>query len=144
MKFNNFLADIYFGYLNEDVLHAFRDSKDDERTHNFIERYLQISREYPSRQLEADGRVPPELLEKLKNIGFFGLNIPSSHGGAGLSLRQYLKVVEVVATESLALGFTSLAHLSIGVKGIVLFGDEKQKQNYLPKAASGEMISLMH
>jgi acyl-CoA dehydrogenase family protein 9 len=38
------------------------------------------------------------------------------------------------------LGFTSLAHLSIGVKGIVLFGNEHQKQYYLSKAASGEMI----
>jgi acyl-CoA dehydrogenase family member 9 len=140
MQFNNFLADIYFGHLNKDMFHGFKDSKDDASTRNFIEHYLEISQLYPPRQLEADGSVSSELLEKLKIIGFFGLNISSAYGGAGLSLRRYLKVVEVVATQSLALGFTSLAHLSIGVKGIVLFGNEQQKQNYLPKAASGEMI----
>ena len=140
MKLNNFLADIYFGHLNKDIFHGFKDSKEDDHTRNFIEHYLEISQQYPPRQLEADGRVSSELLEKLKTIGFFGLNIPSTYGGAGLSLRRYLKVVEVVATQSLAMGFTSLAHLSIGVKGIVLFGNEHQKQYYLPKAASGEMI----
>ncbi len=140
MQFNNFLADIYFGYLNKDIFHGYKDAKDDDRTSHFIERYLEISQQYPPRQLEADGRVSSELLEELKSIGFFGLNIPSTYGGAGLSLRRYLKVVEVVATQSLALGFTSLAHLSIGMKGIVLFGNEHQKQYYLSKAASGEMI----
>jgi acyl-CoA dehydrogenase family protein 9 len=140
IQFNNFLADIYFGHLNKDIFHGFKDSKDDDRTRNFIEHYLEITQQYPPRQLEADGNVSPELLEKLKTIGFFGLNIASAYGGAGLSLRRYLRVVEVVATESLALGFTSLAHLSIGVKGIVLFGNKQQKQHYLPKAASGEMI----
>ena len=140
IQFNNFLADIYFGHLNKDIFHGFKDSKDDDRTNNFIEHYLKISQQYPPRQLEADGRVGSELLEELKSIGFFGLNIPSTYGGAGLSLRRYLKVVEVVAAQSLALGFTSLAHLSIGVKGILLFGNEHQKQYYLSKAASGEMI----
>jgi acyl-CoA dehydrogenase family protein 9 len=140
MQFNNFMADIYFGNLNKDIFQGFKDSKDDDRTRNFIEHYLEITKQYPPRQLEADGNVSPELLEKLKTIGFFGLNIPSTYGGAGLSLRRYLKVVEEVAAQSLALGFTSLAHLSIGVKGIVLFGNEHQKQYYLSKAASGEMI----
>ena len=140
IQFNNFLADIYFGHLNKDIFHGFKDSAEDDRTRNFIEHYLKISQQYPPRQLEADGRVSSELLEELKSIGFFGLNISSTYGGAGLSLRRYLKVVEVVAAQSLALGFTSLAHLSIGVKGIVLFGNEHQKQYYLSKAASGEMI----
>ncbi len=140
IQINNFLADIYFGHLNKDIFHGFKDSKDDDRTRNFIEHYLKISQQYPPRQLEADGRVGSELLEELKSIGFFGLNIPSTYGGAGLSLSRYLYVVEVVAAQSLALGFTSLAHLSIGVKGIVLFGNEHQKQYYLSKAASGEMI----
>jgi len=140
MQFNNFLADIYFGHLNKDIFHGYKDAKDDDRTNHFIEQYLEISQQYPPRQLEADERVSSKLLEELKSIGFFGLNIPSTYGGAGLSLRRYLKVVEVVATQSLALGFTSLAHLSIGMKGIVLFGNEHQKQYYLSKAASGEMI----
>ena len=40
----------------------------------------------------------------------------------------------------MSLGILALAHLSIGIKGIVLFGNEKQKHKYLVPAASGEMI----
>ena len=45
MKFNNFLTDIYFGHLNKDIFHGFKDSKDDDRTRNFIEQYLEIRNE---------------------------------------------------------------------------------------------------
>ena len=76
MQFNNFMADIYFGHLDQDIFHGFKDSKDDDRTRNFIEHYLEITQQYSPRQLEADGNVSSELLEKLKTIGFFGLNIP--------------------------------------------------------------------
>jgi acyl-CoA dehydrogenase family protein 9 len=57
-----------------------------------------------------------------------------------LSLREYLRVLETVAARNIVLGFTATAHLSIGVKGIILFGTEEQKRKYLPPAASGEMI----
>jgi len=140
IQFDSFLANIYFGHLNKDIFYGYKDSKDNDLTRNFVEQYLKISRQYPPRQLETEGRLTSEVLEKLKSIGFFGLNISSTYGGAGLSLRQYLKVVEVVASDSLAMGFTSLAHLSIGVKGIVLFGNKEQKHHYLTKAATGEMI----
>jgi len=140
VQFNSFLANIYFGHLNKDIFHGYKDSKEDDLVRNFVEHYLEISQQYPPRQLEIDGRMSSELLEKLKTIGFFGLNISSTYGGAGLSLRQYLKVVEVVASDSLPMGFTSLAHLSIGVKGIVLFGNDEQKYYYLTKAAKGDMI----
>ena len=45
-----------------------------------------------------------------------------------------------MATQNLDLGFTALAHLSIGTKGILLFGTEEQKRKYLVPAASGHMI----
>jgi acyl-CoA dehydrogenase family protein 9 len=90
--------------------------------------------------LEQQGSVPRELLTKLGTIGFFGLTIPTAYGGLGLSLRQYLKVVEEIASRDLALALLSLAHLSIGMKGILLFGTEEQRRRYLPPAASGEMI----
>jgi acyl-CoA dehydrogenase family protein 9 len=79
-------------------------------------------------------------MEELKKAGFFGLDIPLTYGGIGLNLFQYLSVVEAVASQSMDMGITALAHLSIGTKGILLFGTEEQKQNYLLPAASGRMI----
>ncbi len=140
MDFDNFLANIYFGSLDMERFHSFRDLGEDDKTREIIEKYQEISERYPSSYLEEQGTVPAELLEELKKMGFFGLNIPEEYGGVGLSLRQYLKVVEVMAGSDLALALISLAHLSIGCKGIVLFGNELQKKKYLVPAAAGELI----
>lgn len=140
MDFNNFLANIYFGSLDVEKLHSFRDIIEDAKTREIIEKYQEITEKYPPSLLEEKGTVPAELLGELKKIGFFGLNIPQEYGGVGLSVRQYLKVVGDLSSSDLALALISLAHLSIGCKGILLFGNEAQKKKYLVPAASGDMI----
>lgn len=140
MNFDNFLANIYFGSLDMERFHSFHHLEEDERTKEVTEKYQKITERYPSSYLEEQGTVPTELLEELKRIGFFGLNIPKEYGGVGLNLKQYLKVVEEIAGLDLALTIISLAHLSIGCKGIILFGSASQKEKYLVPAASGEMI----
>jgi acyl-CoA dehydrogenase family protein 9 len=136
----HFLAKVYFGSLDTDLIHSFREEEAEEKTREVIAKFAELSEQYAPHVLEQAGAVPKELLRKLGAIGFFGLTIPAAYGGAGLSLRQYLKVVEEIASRDLALALLSLAHLSIGMKGIVLFGTEEQKRKYLPPAASGEMI----
>ena len=140
MDFNNFLANIYFGSLDVEKLHSFRDIIEDAKTTEIIEKYQEITERYPPSLLEEKGTVPAELLGELKKIGFFGLNIPQKYGGVGLNVRQYLKVVGDLSSSDLALALISLAHLSIGCKGILLFGNEAQKKKYLVPAASGDMI----
>jgi acyl-CoA dehydrogenase family protein 9 len=140
MSYENFLTSVYFGSLNKEVFNNFRDLQADDRTQKIIDKYLEVSRQYPAHYLEKKGVLSNELLRKLGKIEFFGLNISKAYGGAGLSLRQYLKVIEETAPQSMAMGFTALAHLSIGTKGIVLFGSEEQKRKYLVPAATGEMI----
>lgn len=122
------------------MFRSLSDSKTDDQTIELIERFHDISQKFPPSDLEKMGKVPKELLAELKTLGFFGLDIPMAYGGLGLSLPQYLRIVEDVATQNLDLGFTALAHLSIGTKGIILFGTEKQKRKYLGPAASGNMI----
>jgi acyl-CoA dehydrogenase family protein 9 len=140
MDINNFLANVYFGSLNLDRVQDFEDVETDEKSGKIIDAYLELTEKYPPSWLEEKGSVPPELIEDLKTIGFFGLSIPEEYGGAGLDLHQYLKVVEETAGTDLALGILAVGHLSIGTKGIVLFGNEKQKERYLVPAASGELI----
>jgi acyl-CoA dehydrogenase family protein 9 len=140
MNFDNFLTNIYFGTLDMERFHSFRDLEEDDKSRGIIEKYKKITERYPSSYLEQEETIPTDLLEELKKIGFFGLNLPEEYGGVGLSLRQYLKVVEVLTGSDLALALISLAHISIGCKGIVLFGTEGQKKRYLVPAASGEMI----
>lgn len=140
MNLDSFLGNIYFGSMDMERFHSFQDLEEDEKTRKIVSTYLEATKKYPPSYLEQQGTIPAELLEELKKIGFFGLNIPEKYGGVGLSLRQYLQVVAEIAGIDLALVLISLAHLSIGCKGIVLFGNEAQKEKYLVPAASGEMI----
>lgn len=140
MNLESFVGNIYFGSMDMERFQSFKDLEEDEETREIVKKYLEITKEYPPSYLEQQEAIPAELLEELKNIGFFGLNIPKEYGGVGLSLRQYLQVVAEIAGKDLALALISLAHLSIGCKGIVLFGNEAQKEKYLVPAASGEMI----
>jgi acyl-CoA dehydrogenase family protein 9 len=140
MNFESFLGNIYFDYMDMERFHSFKDLEEDEKTREIVSKYLEVTKKYPPSYLEQQGTISAELLAELKKIGFFGLNIPEKYGGVGLSLRQYLKVVADIAGKDLALALISLAHLSIGCKGIVLFGDEAQKEKYLVPAAAGEMI----
>jgi acyl-CoA dehydrogenase family protein 9 len=140
MDYENFLINLYFGSLDAELFDSFLEFQADESTLGVIQNYLEVNSEYPPSVLEEKGMVPSELLEKLGRNDFFGLTIPRQYGGVGLSLRQYLHIVESLVSKNMSLGILALAHLSIGIKGIVLFGNEKQKRKYLVPAASGEMI----
>ena len=140
MEYENFLINLYFGSLDADLFEGFQEFEPDGSTRGIIQNYLDVNSEYPPAVLEERGSVPSELLEKLGRNDFFGLTIPKAYGGVGLSLRQYLHIVESLVSKNMSLGILALAHLSIGIKGILLFGNEDQKLKYLVPAASGDMI----
>jgi len=140
MDYGNFLMNLYFGSLDVELFDSFEEFQAAESTRKIIQNYLEVNSEYPASVLEEKGMVPSELLEKLGRNDFFGLTIPRQYGGVGLSLRQYLHIVESLVSKNMSLGILALAHLSIGVKEIVLFGNDEQKRKYLVPAASGEMI----
>ena len=140
MTHENFLINLYFDALDTDRFKNFREFEAGETTRTIIQKYLEVNSAYPASSLEEKGTVPADLMEKLGRNDFFGLTIPREYGGLGLSLSQYLHIVETLASENMSLGILALAHLSIGLKGILLFGTEEQKRKYLPVAASGEMI----
>ena len=140
MTYENFLINAYFDSLDTDRFNSFREFEANETTRDIIEKYLEVNSEYPASIMEEKGTVPADLMEKLGRHDFFGLTIPCKYGGAELSLRQYLHIVETLASQNMSLGILALAHLSIGIKGTVLFGNAEQKRKYLVPAASGEMI----
>ena len=140
MPDNGFLQKIYSGTFDERAFRSFRKQEDTPRLRRAVEDWLAVLSEYPPERLEAEGRVPEDMLAKLGRRGLFGLSIPEPYGGSGFTLREYLRTVEEMAKPDLAVALVSLAHLSIGVKAVQLFGSESQKERYLKPAASGEMI----
>ena len=82
----------------------------------------------------------PELVRKAGEVGLLGGGIPEEYGGAGLD-----KISATMLAEKLSLyaGFavTHGGHAGIGTVPIVYYGTEEQKKKYLPKIATGEIIS---
>jgi acyl-CoA dehydrogenase family protein 9 len=105
-----------------------------------LDRYRHILKDYPSEELERQGCLPPEMLRRMGEMGLFGLIIPVRYGGLGLNLHEYLWLIERMVGLDFSASLVSLAHLSIGIKGIVLFGTDSQKDRYLVSAAAGETI----
>ncbi|KHJ48505.1 acyl-CoA dehydrogenase, middle domain protein [Trichuris suis] len=83
----------------------------------------------------------PKVIASLKEMGAFGLQVPTKYGGLGLSNTQYTRLVEVVGANDLSVATMMGAHQSIGFKGILLYGTPEQKQKYLPNLATGKHIA---
>ncbi|KAL0585911.1 hypothetical protein ABG067_004445 [Albugo candida] len=92
-----------------------------------------------SKQIDEKKKIPDETLNELKELGLFGLQIEEQWNGLELSNTGYARVCEEFTDASIAV--TIMAHQSIGLKGILLNGNEHQKAKYLPKLATGEHIA---
>jgi len=131
---------IYRGEFDLNLLRVSPPMVDESRVARIIERYRDILNDYPAAELEAKGALPAGLLQAMREGGFFGLSIETRYGGQGLNLQEYLQVIEEMVKLDISIAITFLAHLSIGIKAVQLFGDDDQKQKFLPQAASGKMI----
>ena len=88
-----------------------------------------------SARFDADEHVPDEVLQIMAEAGFFGLTIPEQYGGLGLSNSGYAKIFGELAATDASLAVIVGVHCGLGSKAIVLFGNDAQKQQYLPRLA---------
>jgi alkylation response protein AidB-like acyl-CoA dehydrogenase len=80
-----------------------------------------------------------ELMRKAGDLGLLSIDIPEAYGGLGLHKVSSAIVGEQFALQASFAG-TQSSHVNIGTLPIVFFGTEEQKQKYLPRLATGEMI----
>lgn len=83
---------------------------------------------------------PIDLMHKLGEQGFLGVLVPEQYGGAGLGYQEYITVIEEIAKVCGSIGLSVAAHNSLCTGHILQFGNEAQKQKYLPLLATGEWI----
>jgi acyl-CoA dehydrogenase len=89
---------------------------------------------------EAD-EIPAAVLDEMRRLGLFGLTIPQEYGGLGLSMEEEALVVLELGRTSPAFRSAFGTNVGIGSQGLVMFGTASQKQAWLPKVASGEVIT---
>ena len=92
-------------------------------------------------EVERTGKIPEEALQKMRELGFFGLTIPTEYGGSGIGTFGYCLAAEELGWAHSAFKTICGVNNGIGSKPIVLDGTEEQKRKYLPKIASGEYIT---
>ena len=96
----------------------------------------------PNEQRVADTNAIPEpILDEMRRLGLFGLSIPEAYGGLGLSMEEEALVILEMGRTSPAFRSAFGTNVGIGSQGIVMFGSERQKQEWLPPMASGEAIA---
>ncbi len=90
--------------------------------------------------LEETDDVPADIVADMKEMGLFGISIPENYGGIGLSMAQECDVVYDLGHTAFAFRSVFGTNVGIGSQGILMDGTEAQKQEYLPKIASGELV----
>lgn len=83
---------------------------------------------------------PVELFKELGELGLMGILVPEQYGGAGLGYEEYVTALIEISKVDGSIGLSVAAHNSLCTNHILQFGNETQKQKWLPKLASGEWI----
>ena len=140
----SFIKGLFLGEIREDLIFPFPELSSEER--ESLAMVLDSFRSFAADHVDAarndhEGRFPDSMREAFHALGFMGMNIPESYGGFGASAKVVNRVFGEIGGTDPALAVYFGAHQSIGCKGIVLFGTEEQKQQWLPRCASGELVA---
>ena len=90
-------------------------------------------------QLEQ-GKFPRRIVGKMAEIGLMGITVPEKYGGSNMDFTSYIIAIHELSKVSAVLGVILSVHTSVGTNPILYFGNEEQKQKYVPKLASGEYL----
>ena len=92
-------------------------------------------------ELDLEGRFPYELVGEMAELGLMGIPISEEYGGAGADTVSYAIAIEELTRVDSSVAITVAAHTSLGTMPIYLFGDERQKREWVPRLASGEGLA---
>lgn len=133
----SFGKELFLGRLRLDLVHPYprgtaeaadRGEAFLARLHKFCESQIDAA------VIERDAQIPDEVIRGLKELGAFGMKIPTDYDGLGLSQVYYNKALTLVGSVHPALGALLSAHQSIGVpQPVSMFGTAEQKRTWLPR-----------
>ena len=142
----SFLAELFGGRLRMDLIHPHPEpsAEDEARAKPFLDALQKLLNDkVDGDAIDRDGRIPPEVIQALKDIGAFGIKIPREYGGLGLSQLHYTRAIGMVSSVCGSTVALLSAHQSIGVpQPLKLFGTPEQKKKYLPRLAKGAISAF--
>jgi alkylation response protein AidB-like acyl-CoA dehydrogenase len=90
---------------------------------------------------DASGEFPSKTIRKAGELGFMGVEVPEEYGGAGLDAIGFTLMMEEIAVADAAHSTIISVHNSLYCNGILQYGTEEQKQQYVTPVASGEVVA---
>ncbi len=142
----SFVRELFEGNLRMELIHPFPqpDPADVERARPFMEKLEAFLRDnVDSDLIDRERKIPPHVIQGLKDLGAFGIKIPTEYGGLGLSQLMYTKAIGLVTSQDGSLTALLSAAQSIGVPTpLKLFGTPEQKKKYLPRLAKGAISAF--
>jgi acyl-CoA dehydrogenase len=92
-------------------------------------------------RVDREDEVPQEVVREMRDMGLFGLSIPEEYGGLGLSMSEEVRVALELGRTTPAFRSVFGTNVGIGSQGLVMAGSDAQKAEWLPRIASGEIIT---
>ncbi len=83
---------------------------------------------------------PIEVFKKAGEFGFMGVLVPEELGGSGLGYHEYVAILEEISKVDPSIGLSVAAHNSLCTNHILSFGNDEQKQRWIPKLATAEWL----
>jgi very long chain acyl-CoA dehydrogenase len=139
----SFMRRAFFGEVDGGQVFPYPCALDDETRGSLLAMVEPVSKfmaTVDSVGIDETSTIPEATLAGARELGLFGIQIPTEFGGLGMTNTEYAKMAEEVVMDA-SLAVTLMAHQSIGLKGILMFGTPEQKRKYLPKLAAGEEVA---
>ena len=142
----SFTAELFKGNFRWDLIHPFpkQDEADRKEGDEFMEKLRHVLETYVDPiEIDRTGEYPQEALDKLAEIGAFGMKIAKEYGGLGFSQMNYSRALSIMGCYCQSTITWVSAHQSIGVpQPLKLFGTKEQKEKYLPRMAKGDVSAF--
>ena len=142
----SFVRELFEGRFRLELVHPFPelDPAEVARARPFLEKLERFMREHvDSDRIDREGKIPPDVIAGLAELGAFGIKIPQEFGGLGLSQTSYTHAMGLVTSQDGSVTALLSAHQSIGLpQPLKLFGTPEQKAKYFPRLASGDISAF--
>jgi len=141
----SFLKEIFLGNFRLDLVSPFPEAPLDRPEFRAFMDGLErlLIEEVDSDRIDREAKVPPRVIERLAELGAFGIKIPKEYGGLGFSQREYTEAIKLVTSQDGNLTTLLSAHQSIGLpQPLKLFGTPEQKKKYFPRLARGAVSAF--
>jgi acyl-CoA dehydrogenase family member 9 len=140
----SFVKGVFGGIVLDGILFPYpeagRAEADDVHAHLDAIRRLAM-RSVDGARIDREEAIDAQVLEAAREAGLFGLVVPKAHGGAGLGMTAYCRVVQELGYVDASLALVVSAHQSLGVAALTYFGSEEMQTKWLPRLSKGTSLA---